>query len=93
MRLDDVTLDSYLEKVFKMFIKDKTEMLLEISRQDGLKKGMKKGLKEGDLNARWEIAMNLLELGLSTDAIAKASGLSEQEILALRVGPRIDEAV
>ncbi|MDR2199902.1 MAG: hypothetical protein LBR53_10700 [Deltaproteobacteria bacterium] len=66
LRLDEVTLDSDLEKEFKMFIKDKTEMLLEISRQDGLKKG--------DLNARREIAMNLLELGLSTAPSPRPAG-------------------
>ncbi|MDR2199903.1 MAG: hypothetical protein LBR53_10705 [Deltaproteobacteria bacterium] len=76
-----------------MFIKDVTEMLLELSRQDGLKKGLKEGLKEGDLNARREISMNLLELGLSTYIIAKASGLLEQDIHSLRDGPRRNEAV
>ncbi|MDR2198369.1 MAG: hypothetical protein LBR53_02725 [Deltaproteobacteria bacterium] len=71
-----------------MFITDDKEIELLLTRQEGQLEGLQKGLQEGDIKARREIAMNLVELGLSADAIAKASGLSELEIIALRDGPR-----
>ena len=42
------------------------------------------GLKEGREEKTRENARNFLHLGVAVDIIAKATGLSEQEILALK---------
>ena len=49
-------------------------------KREGLKEGMKAGLKEG----KRETAMNLLKMGMSADVVAKATGLSAEEIEDLR---------
>ena len=49
-------------------------------KREGLKEGMEAGLKEG----KRETAMNLLQMGMSADVVAKATGLSAEEIEDLR---------
>ena len=46
----------------------------------GYKEGEKKGFKEGEKKKQQEIARNLKTMGLSPDAIIKATGLSSGEI-------------
>jgi flagellar biosynthesis/type III secretory pathway protein FliH len=52
----------------------------------GIKKGMDLGIKEGEKLAAIQIARNLLESGLSSEAIQSATGLCKEEIEKLRVG-------
>ncbi|XGA80966.1 hypothetical protein OR573_04750 [Halomonas sp. CH40] len=55
--------------------------LLSDARQEGLKQGLEQGLEQG----REAVALNLIDMGLLTDAqIATASGLSEADVKALR---------
>lgn len=61
------------------YLHDEASML-EGARQAGMKAGMKEGMKEGIK----EVAKNMLTLGLDIATIGKATGLSEQEIVALK---------
>ena len=57
------------------------ETAKEEAREEGLKEGLEKGKKERDL----EIAKNLAALGLSTEQIINATGLTIEEIDKLRL--------
>ena len=48
--------------------------------EKGMEKGMEKGREEGREEALLQTAKNLLELGISLAEVAKATGLSEEEI-------------
>ncbi len=52
----------------------------EEEREIALKEGEAKGFSEGSYLAKLETAKNLLELGLSIENIARATGLTEREI-------------
>ncbi len=49
-------------------------------KEDGRKQGLETGLKKG----RAEVAMNMLKEGFAVPVIAKATGLSADEIEALK---------
>ncbi len=61
------------------YLHDEASML-EGARQAGMRAGMQEGIKEGTR----EVAKNMLSLGLDPATIAQTTGLSEQEILALK---------
>ncbi|MNN88200.1 hypothetical protein D3C81_2058540 [compost metagenome] len=61
------------------YLHDEASML-EGAKQAGMKAGMQEGKKAGIK----EVAKNMLALNLDIATIAKATGLSEQEILALK---------
>ncbi|AIQ63144.1 hypothetical protein PSTEL_08600 [Paenibacillus stellifer] len=61
------------------YLHDEASML-EGAKQAGMKAGMQEGMKAGIK----EVAKNMLALNLDIATIAKATGLSEQEILALK---------
>lgn len=50
---------------------------------EGIEKGRKEGIEKGRKEEKAAIAANMKSLGLPTDTIAKATGLSEEEIKAL----------
>ena len=56
---------------------------VENAMREGREKGMKEGMKEGMAKSKLEDAQNLKRLGVSTDIIAKATGLSLEEIASL----------
>ena len=60
----------------------------EEARKEGLAEGRaegrKEGRKEGKKEANLEIAKNLLDINMSIDNISKVTGLSKEEILALK---------
>ncbi|MDR2199580.1 MAG: hypothetical protein LBR53_09035 [Deltaproteobacteria bacterium] len=89
LRLDDEAICDKLRGEFKMYIFEHDEKLLELGRY----RGRKEGLQEGDINARREMVMKMLVKGLPLATISELSGFSEQDILALRDGPRRNEAV
>ena len=60
-------------------IKEGREKGIKEGREKGIKEGIKEGMKEG----RLEAAQNLKNLGVSADVIAKATGLSIEEVDAL----------
>ena len=55
----------------------------EKGMQEGREEGIKEGIKEGMAKSKLEDAQNLKRLGVSTDIIAKATGLSPEEIASL----------
>ncbi len=57
---------------------------LEESMEKGLEKGRAEGRAEGEKEKAMSIAKNLLALDLPMETIAKATGLSEQEIDKLK---------
>ena len=55
----------------------------EEGRQEGREEGLKEGLKEGREEERLIIARNLKSAGMSDELIAKATGVSIEEIRKL----------
>ena len=51
-----------------------------IGRAEGLEEGLSKGREERNL----EVAINLLQLGTSCEIVAKATGLSLEEVTKLK---------
>ena len=52
-------------------------------RAEGLVEGMQKGRVEGEKQGRYEVALNLLEMRLTLEAVMQAPGLSKDEIIQL----------
>ena len=55
----------------------------KVAETKGREKGLEEGRKEGRKQANVQTASNLLSLGVPVDTIAKATGLSEQEVREL----------
>ena len=55
-----------------------------IGRAEGLEEGLAKGREEGREDAKQQIAINLLQLGTSCEIVAKATGLSLEEVAKLK---------
>jgi predicted transposase/invertase (TIGR01784 family) len=53
-------------------------------KAEGIAEGIAEGKAEGELKGKRETAVNLLSMGLGTEQIAQATGLSVAEIEALR---------
>ena len=57
---------------------------LEEGKKEGLKQGIEQGIKEGEKKGKLEkkriIALNMKSLGIPSDKIQKATGLSEKDI-------------
>ena len=56
------------------------EIGIEKGIQRGIEKGIEKGIMEGSQKEKIEIAKKMLELKIDKETIAKATGLTEQEI-------------
>ena len=48
--------------------------------QQGIERGIQQGFSDGAYQAKLETAKNLIDIGLSTENISKATGLSREEI-------------
>ena len=55
-----------------------------IGRAEGLEEGLSKGREEGREDAKQQIAINLLQLGTSCEVVAKATGLSVEDVTKLK---------
>ena len=53
-------------------------------RAEGLEEGLSKGLSKGREERNLEVAINLLQLGTPCEIVAKATGLSVEEVLKLQ---------
>lgn len=53
-------------------------------REEGREEGRKDGRKDGRNEEKRETASNLIKMGMQTDFIAKATGLSDSEIEEVR---------
>ncbi len=58
---------------------------LYYAKEEGLAEGREEGLAEGEAKKSLEIAKKMLEMGLSVEQITEATGLSEEEVLKLRL--------
>lgn len=52
--------------------------------EEGLSKGREEGREEGREDAKQQIAINLLQLGTPCEIVAKATGLSVEEVIKLK---------
>ena len=64
-------------------INNAEERGLKRGLKQGLSQGMSKGLSQGLAKGKAEVAKNLLEMGMSSETVSKATGLSAEEIAAL----------
>ena len=60
------------------------EYAKEISLEEGLSKGLAKGREEGREEERNAIAINLIQLGTPCEIVAKATGLSLEEVTKIK---------
>ena len=58
---------------------------LIIGIKKGMQAGIQQGFSEGSYQTKIETAKNLFDIGLSVENIAKATGLTREEIEALSV--------
>ncbi|CCZ69800.1 putative uncharacterized protein [Bacteroides sp. CAG:702] len=56
---------------------------MQEGREKGMREGREEGKKEGKKEAKLEDAQNFKRLGVPADIIAKATGLSAEEIAKL----------
>ena len=56
---------------------------IAVQREEEREIALQEGISEGSYQAKLETAKNLLELGLSIENIARATGLTEKEIKQL----------
>ena len=60
------------------------EYAKETGLEEGLAKGLAKGREEGREERNLEVAINLLQLGTPCEIVAKATGLSLEEVAKLK---------
>ena len=60
------------------------EYAKEIGLEEGLAKGLAKGREEGREERNLEVAINFLQLGTPCEIVAKATGLSMEEVAKLK---------
>ena len=65
------------------------EYAKETGLEEGLAKGLAKGREEGREERNLEVAINLLQLGTPCEIVAKATGLSLEEVTKLKESLRI----
>ena len=63
-----------------------THNQIEYAKETGLEEGLAKGREEGREERNLEVAINLLQLGTPCEIVAKATGLSVEEVLKLQKG-------
>ena len=61
-----------------------THNQIEYAKETGLEEGLAKGREEGREERNLEVAINLLRLGTPCEIVAKATGLSVEEVLKLQ---------
>ena len=61
-----------------------THNQIEYAKETGLEEGLSKGREEGREDAKQQIAINLLQLGTPCEIVAKATGLSLEEVAKLK---------
>ena len=85
-----------MREVSQMFSAEYSyELELEASKEDGIREGMKRGIERGREKGREEgikkgreegilsVARSLVDIGISLDKVAQATGLSKEEIKTL----------
>ena len=72
-----------MEKGIQQGIQQGIEKGMQQGIEKGIQQGIEKGIEEGEKKKQHEIACNMKSLGMDPDIIAKATGLTEEEIKAL----------
>ncbi len=82
-RLTTMEKNDYEKSIFEYEdVQDALECMHRHSLQEGYEQGMQQGMQQGKEEALIQTARNFLNLGVSLADVAKATGLSEEEILA-----------
>jgi predicted transposase/invertase (TIGR01784 family) len=74
---------AYQEDARRIGLEEGRTQGMEEGLTQGLAEGREEGRTEGNKEARRNIALNMLKMGLSTEIIMGATGLSPDEIRAL----------
>ena len=61
-----------------------THNQIEYAKETGLEEGLAKGREEGREERNLEVAINFLQLGTPCEIVAKATGLSVEEVTKLK---------
>ena len=61
-----------------------THNQIEYAKETGLEEGLAKGLAKGREERNTEVAINLLRLGTPCEVVAKATGLSMEDVAKLK---------
>ena len=61
-----------------------THNQIEYAKETGLEEGLAKGRAEGREERNLEVAINFLQLGTPCEIVAKATGLSLEEVTKLK---------
>ena len=61
-----------------------THNQIEYAKETGLEEGLAKGREEGREERNLEVAINFLQLGTPCEIVAKATGLSVEEVAKLK---------
>ena len=61
-----------------------THNQIEYAKETGLEEGLAKGREEGREERNMEVAINLLQLGTPCEIVAKATGLSLEDVTKLK---------
>ena len=59
---------------------DVIALIKQVGHEEGIEQGIEQGRQEGERQKSIQTAYNLLEIGLSIEQIAKATGLTEKDI-------------
>ena len=95
-QIDVLTLSPVERKLYESRMKLKSDITtisetqfsagVERGKSLGLAEGKSLGLAEGSRQAKLETAKNLIGMGLSVDNIAKATGLTKEDVEAINNG-------
>lgn len=69
---------------YKSFYRRREYMIMSAFEADARRVGILEGISEGSYQARLETAKNLIDMGLSIENIAKATGLAQKEVEKLQ---------
>ena len=80
--VDDFTdrIESFVHKIKQQEFNRKEYSSVNIHDQDTFRRGKLEGIQQGELQAKIQTARNLLNMSLSIQDIAKATGLSQETI-------------
>ena len=78
----DMDKQKYVRNVLEFDdVREMLECEREMAEQSGYERGMQQGMQKGREEALFQIAKNFLELGIPLADVAKATGVSEEEII------------
>ena len=81
-KIEEIMRSPEEERFFDSRMKMRSDILgeMELNYNEGLAKGLEKGIEEGIYSKAIETAKKLIDMNLSIENIAKATGLSKEEI-------------